>query len=121
MDNITSILSENWIYIVGAVVLFWGNITDYVNKYLSNLKSELDKVPTNITPSPPPSPAPTPLPNIVDNTSVSKDMTAFEWIKLRAINAGDKSLVEEINNVHKNFIIIVYTSMFNSSDGAKQQ
>lgn len=120
MEDITSILSENWIYLVAGVVLFWGNISDYISKYIANLKTELDKTPTNILPTPNPTPQPTPSPNLYDNISITKDMTAFEWIKLRAINAGDKPLVEEINNVHKNFIITVYTSMFNSSDGAKQ-
>lgn len=119
MDSIIGVLSENWFYIVAVIVLFWGNITNYVSGYLSNLKNELGKTNTDIIPSPTPNSTPN-LPNIVDNTTVSKDMAAFEWIKLRAINAGDKSLIEEINNVQKNFIITVYTYMFKSSDGAKQ-
>lgn len=124
MDKITSFLLENWIYVVGTLVLFGQNILafmkeklgptftalksrsrqsgldgDFVQKIIDGVKSKEDSD---------------------YKTDVVQDIDCFNWIKTRALEAGDQSLFQELEDVNKKFYTSVYSTLYKPTVGAKQ-
>lgn len=124
MDKITSFLMENWIYIVGAVVLFWQNVSSFIKDNLGSAlatlksKTSIGRLDGDF------------VQKIIDGvksvedsdykTDVVKDIDCFNWIKTRALEAGDQSLFQELENVNKKFYTSVYSTLYNPSVSTKQ-
>ena len=120
MDKITSFLLENWVYVVGAFVVFGKNLLDLLKpnyeKLLDLIGSQRKKNEF--------------VQKIVDGVKsvgdagykndVIKDLDCFTWIKTRAVEAGDQSLFEELENVNKKFYASVYSTLYNPTLGTKQ-
>lgn len=124
MDKITSFLLENWIYVVGVVVLFGQNILavikEKVGPTFTALKSsaKFNKLDGEFAQK------------IIDGVKsigqadykddVIRDIDCFNWLKTRALEAGDQTLFQELENVNKKFYVSVYPALYNPTVSAKQ-
>jgi hypothetical protein len=124
MDKITSFLLENWVYVLGAVVLFGQNILAFIKeKIVPTLSSlRLRSKPVGFDGEF--------VQKIIDGingtdgsdykTDVVRDIDCFNWIKSRALDAGDQSLLQELEDVNKKFYTSVYSTLYKPTASAKQ-